>query len=212
MPLYNFSDLVKNAESYEEKPRFTLLEDGDYDFAIRELPEVNEEKMNIKIKAVVASGDRAKYTHFHYLTFKPDAHPFAAKQTLKLLNATGLTNDQISKAQSLTDFANFLVGKTFTATVTTRDNNYNGETRKQNNLLDFRPSTVAAGSGVPNPGNTPSVPQSTPSVPQTAPSAPQAAPSAPQTPSASNPDPWGTADTNGPSNGGFQAPPMPFGN
>ena len=205
MPLYNFSDLVKNAESYEEKPRFTLLDDGDYDFVIRELPEVNEEKMNIKIKAVVASGDRAKYTHFHYLTFKPDAHPFAAKQTLKLLNATGLTNDQIGKAQSLTDFANFLVGKTFTATVTTRDNNYNGETRKQNNLLDFRPSTVDAGSGVPNPGNTPSVPQNTPSVPQTA-------PTTTQTPSASNPDPWGTNETSAPSNGGFQAPPMPFGN
>lgn len=204
MPLFDFNELIKNADSYEEKPKFTLLEDGDYDFVIRELPEVNNEKMNIKIKAVVASGERAKYTHFHYLTFKPDAHPFAAKQTLKLLNAAGLTNEQIGKAKSLDDFANYLVGKTFAASVSTRDNTYNGETRKQNNLLDFRPSTVSA-SNVPGPGSAPSVSQGVPSVSQAAPT-PSAATSA------SNPDPWSvgeSAPNPGPGTQ-FTAPPNPF--
>lgn len=208
MPLFDFNELVKNANNYEEKPRFTLLEPGDYDFVIKELPEVNNEKMNIKVKAVVATGDRAKYTHFHYVTFKPDAAPFAAKQTLKLLNAVGLTDEQIGKAKSLDDFANFLVGKTFTAAVTKRPNTYNGETKDQNSLLDFRPSSVSA-SNVPGPGNgpsagpsIPSVSQSTPSVSQAAPAPTQAAPSAPT-------NPWDIPET--PRSGG-QAPPMPFGN
>lgn len=206
MPLFDFNELVNNANSVEDKPKYTILEEGDYEFVIKELPEVNNEKANLKIKAVVASGERAGHTHYHYATFRGDAHPFAAKQTLGLLNATGLSNEQVAQAKSLEDFANYLVNKTFTATVKNRDNVYNGETRKQNSLLDFRPSSVGA-SGAPGLGNGPAP---TPSVSQAPPAPAQSAPQG------SGPSPWDAPpqpnSNPGTPGGASFPPPMPFGN
>lgn len=199
MPLFDFNELVTSAAQHEDKPRYTLLEPGDYEFVVKELPEVNAEKAYLKVKAVVNSGERAGHTHYHYVTFKQGASPFAAKQTLSLLNATGLTNEQVGKAQSLEDFANYLVGKRFTASVTKRPSTYNGETRDQNSLLDFRPS-----SGGPSAGPGASSGPAVPNVQQAPPAAPQSAPAASNSPW--EPTPNANPGTN------FGAPPMPFGN
>lgn len=205
MPLFDFKQLVETANSVEDRPKFTILDNGDYDFIIKELPEVNDEKQYLKVKAVVASGPRENYTHYHYVTLRQDAAPFALKQAVRFLNACGLTDDQIAKANSLEDFANYLTGKRFVATVTTKPNTYNGETKDQNNIGDFRPSTGAplgGPSGVGGP--TPNVSGPSPSqTPQTGNNVPQADPWANATPPAQN-QPGPTTQ--------FQAPPMPFGN
>lgn len=205
MPLYDFNQLIQTAQ--ESKPKFTVLEAGDYTFRVEEVPEVNNEKHYLKVKAKVAVGPRANYTHFQYISFKPDIKPFAAKQTLDFLTACGFTPDQLANAGSWDNIANALQGKTFTATATVEPNTYNGETRDQNRLQDFRPSSGGSLGG-PNLGAGPGVPQSTPNVPQAAPAAPQAT---------NQPNPWDSPAP--PQQGGqpgpgtqFQAPPMPFGN
>ena len=225
MPLYDFNELVKNAS--EAKPRqainFEPLEPGDYEFVINELPEINHEKHYLKVKAQVATGERAKYTHFHFVSFKPGLAPYGAKQTVDFLTATGLTPEQITKSQSWEDIANFLVNKHFVASVTQEDDDYRNNNRapgdtkeyKRNRLNDFRAASIAPAQGVPNGLGGPQAPglgQGAPNVSQGAPGVPQTAPQA-----APQPDPWSTppaqqAAPQATPQTNFQAPPMPFGN
>lgn len=217
MPALDFNQLMQKAD---EATSFEPLAEGDYEFVIDEAPKVENEKYRISVKAKVLEGPRKGATAFQNLTFDPSAKAFPLKLTFDFLAAIGLDRSTVAQAKSLEDIAGVLQNRRFTATATIREYEWEGKTRKSNNLNNFRPATgTVAGPGQPGPAVMGGPGPGTAPVAQAAPApapTPQAAPQ-------SVPNPWDdlpqaqaqAAPQSAPAQGGFTPPPsfpsMPLG-
>lgn len=219
MPALDFNQLMQKAD---EATSYEPLEEGDYEFTIDEAPKVENEKYRISVKAKVLEGPRKGATVFQNLTFDPNAKAFPLKLTFDFLAAIGLDRATVAQAGTLENIASYLNGRRFTASATIREYEWEGKTRRSNNLNNFRASTgTVAGPGQPGP-----VPSGGPGfgsapAPQAGPApTPQAAPTSQDQ---AQPNPWGdlpqaqaqTQPQTAPPQGGFTPPPsfpqMPLG-